>query len=160
MDLLEDDAWFEAAARREEAVTGEVLAGYGWGAHLGAVVANPKGYGHFALLRSMVLQAWRQLVAEWNLGVGMAAAETKGQELIMARLHQPESEGQETLMALLAMRLSTPQGEWQMTEAVHSQIRSVLSKVLTPKDWDDIASSAAKAVQMHITLQFQFPQSA
>jgi hypothetical protein len=120
MDLLEDDAWFEAAARREEAVTCEALAGYGWGTRIGAVVANPEGYGHFALLRSMVFQAWQQLVAEWNLGVGTAAAEAKGQELIMARLHQPESEGQETLMALLAMRLSLPQGQWQMTEAVHS----------------------------------------
>lgn len=160
MDLLEDDAWFEAAARREEAVTCEALAGYGWGTRIGAVVANPEGYGHFALLRSMVFQAWQQLVAEWNLGVGTAAAEAKGQELIMARLHQPESEVQETLITLLAMKLSTPQGEWQMTEAVHSQIRTVLSKVLTPQDWDDIASSAAKAVQMHITLQFQLPQSA
>jgi hypothetical protein len=145
MDLLEDDAWFEAATRREESVTGEALAGYGWGPHVGAVVANPKGYGHFALLRSMVFQAWHELVAEWNLGAGTAAAEAKGQELIMARLHQPESEVQETLMALLAMRHSMPQGEWQMTEAVHSQIHSVFGEVLTPQDWDDIKSSAAKA---------------
>jgi hypothetical protein len=44
MDLLEDDAWFEAAARREEAVDCEALAGYGWGSQLGAVMANPQGY--------------------------------------------------------------------------------------------------------------------
>ena len=108
MDLLDDDAWFEAATRREESVTGEALAGYGWGTHMGAVVANPKGYGHFALLRSMVFQVWQELVAEWNLGAGTAVAEAKGQKLIMARLHQPESEVQEALMALLAMRLSMP----------------------------------------------------
>jgi hypothetical protein len=112
---------------------------------MGAVMANPKGYGHFALLRSMVFQVWHELVAEWNLGVGTAAAEAKGQELIMARLHQPESEVQETLMALLAMRLSRPQGQWLMTEAVHSKIRSALSKVLTPQDWQTIKNSAAKA---------------
>jgi hypothetical protein len=29
MDLLENDAWFEAATRREESVTGEALVGYG-----------------------------------------------------------------------------------------------------------------------------------
>lgn len=144
MDLLDDDAWFEAATRREESVTGEALADYGWGTHMGAVVANPKGYGHFALLRSMVFQAWRQLVAEWNLGAGTAVAEAKGQELIMARLHQPESEVQEALMALLAMRLSMPQEQWLMIEAVHSQIRSVLRKVLTPQDWQTIKSSAVK----------------
>lgn len=160
MDLLEDDAWFEAAARREESVTCEALAGYGWGTHLGAVMANPEGFSHFAQLRSMVVQAWQQLVTEWNLGVGSEAAAAKGQELIMARLHQPEPEIQEALMALLAMKLSTPQGEWEMTEAVHTQIRGVFSKVLTPEDWDGIAIAAAHAVQHHVTQQLKLPQSA
>jgi hypothetical protein len=57
MDLLEDDAWFEAAARREESVTCEALAGNGWGTHLGALMANPQGFSHVAQLRSIVLQA-------------------------------------------------------------------------------------------------------
>jgi hypothetical protein len=35
MDLLEDDAWFEAAARREDSVTCETLAGNGWETHGG-----------------------------------------------------------------------------------------------------------------------------
>ncbi|MEO1095087.1 MAG: hypothetical protein AAFX01_09320 [Cyanobacteria bacterium J06638_28] len=69
MDLLEDDAWFEAAVRREESVNGEALAGYSWGTHLGAVMANPKGYSHLAQLRAMVLQAWQQLVTEGDLGI-------------------------------------------------------------------------------------------
>lgn len=80
MDLLDDDAWFEASARREESVDCEALAGYGWGSHLGAVMANPKGYSHVAELRSMVIQAWQQLVTEWDLGIGTEAAEAKGQE--------------------------------------------------------------------------------
>ena len=42
-------------------------------------------------------------------------------------------------MALLAMKLSAPQGEWEMTDAVHAQIRRVFSQVLMPEDWDDIA---------------------
>ncbi|MEM1280436.1 MAG: hypothetical protein AAGG53_10555 [Cyanobacteria bacterium P01_H01_bin.152] len=73
MDLLEDDAWFEAAARREESVTCEALAGNGRGTHLGAVMANPRSFSHFAQLRSMVVQAWQQLVTEWDLGVGKRA---------------------------------------------------------------------------------------
>ena len=159
MDLLEDDAWFEAAARREESVTCEALAGHAWGTHLGAVMVNPEGYSHFAQLRSMVVQAWQQLVTEWDLGIGSEAAAAKGQELIMTRLHQPEPEVQETLMALLEMKLSTPQGEWEMTEAAHTQIRRVFSQVLMPEDWDDIASAAAKAVQNHVK-QLKLPQSA
>ena len=160
MDLLEDDAWFEAAARREDSVTCEALAGNGWGTHLGAVMANPKGFSHVAQLRSMVVQAWQQFVTEWDLGVGSEAAAAKGQELIMTRLHQPEPEVQEALMALLAMKLSAPQGEWEMTDAVYAQIRRVFGKVLTPEDWDDIAIAAAKAVQNHVKRQLKLPKSA
>jgi hypothetical protein len=153
MDLLEDDAWFEAAARREEAVDCEALAGYGWGSHLGAVMANPQGYSHFVQLRSMVMQAWKQLVAEWDLGIGAEAAEAKGQELITERLHRPEPEIQEILLALLEVKLSKPQGEWEMTEAVHSQIRAVLSKVLTKEDWQAIAASARDHIYSHVLKQ-------
>ena len=160
MDLLEDDTWFEKAARQEESVTSGALAGNGCGANLGTAIANPESYQYFSLLRSMVLQVWQQLVTEWNLGVGASAAETKGHELIMARLHQPDPEVQEILIAVLTQQLSQPQGEWQMTEAAHAQIHTVLGKVLTPEDWDDIASAAAEAVQMHITSQLQLPQSA
>lgn len=160
MDLLEDDAWFEAAAGWEESVNGDALAGYGWGTHLGAVLANPEGYSHFAQLRSMVVQAWQQLVTEWDLGVGSEAAAAKGQELIMTRLHQPEPEVQEALMALLTIKLSAPQGEWEMTDAVHAQICRVFSQVLMPEDWDDITISAAKAVQNHVKRQVKLPKSA
>lgn len=160
MDLLEDDTWFEEATRREESVTSGALAGNGWGVNLGTAIANPESSQHLSLLRSMVLQVWQKLVTEWNLGVGAAAAEAKGHELIMVRLHQPELEVQEILIAVLTQKLSQPQGKWQMTEATHEQIRAVLGKVLTPEDWDDIASAAAKAVQMHITSQLQLPQLA
>lgn len=48
MDLLEEDAWFEASARREESVDCEALAGYGWSSHLGSAMGNPQGYSHFS----------------------------------------------------------------------------------------------------------------
>jgi hypothetical protein len=153
MDLLEDDAWFEAAVRREESVECEALAGYGWGTHLGAMMANPQSYGHFAQLRSMVMQAWKQLVTEWDLGIGAEAAEVKGQELILERLHQPEPDIQEMLLALLEAKLSKPQGEWEMTEAVHAQIRGVLGKVLTQEDWRAIAESARDRIYAQVLQQ-------
>lgn len=56
MDLLEDDAWFEALARREESVDCEALAGYSWGFHLRSVMGNPQGFSHFSQLRSVVMQ--------------------------------------------------------------------------------------------------------
>jgi hypothetical protein len=153
MDLLEDDAWFEAAVRREESVECEALAGYGWGHHLGSVMANPQGYDHFAQLRSMVMQAWKQLVTEWDLGIGAEAAEAKGQELILERLLQPEPDIQGTLLALLEAKLSKPQGEWEMTEAVHAQIRGVLGKVLTQEDWRAIAESARDRIYAQVLRQ-------
>ncbi|MGB3495665.1 MAG: hypothetical protein WBA57_23250 [Elainellaceae cyanobacterium] len=153
MDLLEDDAWFEAAVRREESVDCEALAGHGWGTHLGAVMANPQGYSHFAQLRSMVMQAWKQLVTEWDLGIGAEAAEAKGQELIMEQLHRPEPEIQEALLVLLEAKLSKPQGEWEMTEAVHSQIRAVFGKVLSQEDWKAIAESARDRIYAQVLKQ-------
>ncbi|MBE9108405.1 hypothetical protein IQ273_03095 [Nodosilinea sp. LEGE 07298] len=161
MDLLDDDAWFEASARREESVDCEALAGYGWGSHLGAVMANPKGYSHFTELRSMVMQAWQQLVTEWDLGIGTEAAEVKGQELVMARLHQPEADIQETLMALLEAKLSKPQGEWEMTETVHTEIRAVFGKVLSQEDWKAIAESTRDSIYAQVLKQelFAVPQA-
>ena len=155
MDLLDDDAWFEAAARREESVECEALAGYGWGTHLGAVMANPQGYSYFSQLRSMVMQAWKQLVAEWNLGIGSEAAEVKGHERIMKRLHRPEPDVQETLLSLLETKLSQPQGEWEMTEAVHRQIRAVFGQVLRREDWDEIAASARDCIYAQVLKQEQ-----
>ena len=153
MDLLDDDAWFEASARREESVDCEALAGYGWGPHLGAVMSNPQGYSHIAQLRSMVMQAWKQLVTEWDLGIGAEVAEAKGQELIMERLHRPEPEIQEILLALLEAKLSKRQGEWEMTELVHSQIRAVFGKVLTQEDWKAIAESARDRIYAQVLRQ-------
>lgn len=148
-----DEEWLRESVRQEEAAGCEVSAGYGWGSYFGAVMANPQGYSHFTQLRSMVMQAWQQLVTEWNLGIGTEAAEAKGQELIMARLHQPEAEIQETLMALLEAKLSKPQGEWEMTETVHSQIRAVFGKVLSQEDWKAIAESARDRIYAQVLKQ-------
>ncbi len=153
MDLLDDDAWFEASARREESVDCEALAGYGWGTHLGAVMLNPQGYSHVAQLRSMVMQAWKQLVTEWDLGIGAEAAEAKGQELLMERLHRSEPEIQEILLALLEAKLSKPQGEWEMPEFVHSQMRAVFGKVPTQEDWRAIAESARDRIYAQVLRQ-------
>ncbi len=145
-----DEEWLREAVRQEEAAGWEISVGYGWGSQLGAVMGNPQGYSHFTQLRSMVMQAWNQLVTEWDLGIGTEAAEAKGQELIMARLHQPEAEIQETLLALLEAKLSKPQGEWEMTEAVHTEIRAVLGKVLTQEDWKVIAESASHDIYAQV----------
>jgi len=160
MDYLEDDTWFENAARREESVTTEVLAGYDWGTELGTMVTSPERYQSLMLVRSIIFQAWQTLVTEWNLGIGAAAVEARGHELIMARLSQAGSEVQETLMTLVSLKLSKPQGEWPISNVVHSQIRALFSQVLTSEDWDDIATTAAQAVQKHITSQILLPQSA
>ncbi|MFE4105984.1 hypothetical protein [Almyronema epifaneia] len=148
-----DEEWLREAVRIEEEAGGDISAGYGWGSQLGAVMANPQGYSHFAQLRSLVMQAWKQLVSEWDLGIGAEAAEAKGQELIMERLHRPEPEIQETLLVLLESKLSKPQGEWEMTEAVHGQIRAVFGKVLSQEDWKAIAASARDHIYSHVLKQ-------
>lgn len=101
----------------------------------------------------MVMQAWKRLVAEWDLGIGREAAEAKGQELIFERLHHPQPAIQEKLIALLEAKLSKPQGEWEMTEAVHAEIRAVLNQVLTQEDWSAIAASASDRIRHQVLAQ-------
>ncbi|MEM1279747.1 MAG: hypothetical protein AAGG53_06905 [Cyanobacteria bacterium P01_H01_bin.152] len=148
-----DEEWLREAVRQEEEAGCDIAAGNDWGAHLGNVMANPKGYSHFTMLRSMVTQGWKRLVAEWDLGVSREAAEAKGQELIFERLRDPQPAIQEKLIALLEAKLSRPQGEWEMTEAVHAEIRSVLSQVLTQEDWNAIAASASDRIRHQVLAQ-------
>jgi len=148
-----DEEWLREAVRIEEEAGGDISAGPDWGTHLGAVMANPQGHSHFAQLRSMVIQAWQQLVSEWDLGVGAAAAEAKGQALILERLHQPEPDVQETLLSLLEVKLSKPQGEWEMTRTVHEEICGVFRRVLTPEDWKAIAESVSHSVYAQVLQQ-------
>lgn len=148
-----DEEWLREAVRQEEEAGCDIAAGYDWGAQLGNVMANPEGYSHFVMLRSMVMQAWKHLVAEWDLGIGQEAAETKGQELIFERLRHPQPAIQERLIALLEAKLSKPQGAWEMTEAVHAEIRAVLSQVLTQEDWSAIAASASDRIRHQVLAQ-------
>jgi len=101
----------------------------------------------------MVTQAWKHLVAEWDLGIGQEAAETKGQELIFERLRHPQPAIQERLIALLEAKLSKPQGAWEMTETIHAEIRAVFSQVLTQEDWSAIAASASERIRHQVLAQ-------
>jgi hypothetical protein len=148
-----DEEWLREAVRQEEEAGCDIAAGYDWGAQPGNVLANPEGYSHFVMLRSMVMQAWKHLVAEWDLGIGQEAAETKGQELILKRLRHPQPEIQARLMTLLEAKLSKPQGEWEITEAVHAEIRAVLSQLLTQEDWSAIAASASDRIRHQVLAQ-------
>lgn len=148
-----DEEWLREVVRQEEEAGCDIAAGYDWGAHLGDVMANPEGYSHVTMLRSMVVQAWKRLVTEWDLGIGQEAAETTGQELILERLRHPQPAIQERLIALLEAKLSKPQGEWEMTEAVHAEIRAVLSQVLTQEDWSTIAASASDRIRHQVLAQ-------
>ncbi|MEO0490919.1 MAG: hypothetical protein AAFZ49_15380 [Cyanobacteria bacterium J06659_2] len=145
-----DEAWLREAAHQEAAAGCDITAGYDWGTHLGDFMANPQGYSQFAHLRSMVIQAWKQFVADWELGIGTEAAEAKGQELLLSRLHQPDAEVQETLIALLEAKLSKPQEEWVMTEAIQAEFRNVFNKLLKPGDWSSIAETASHRVYLHV----------
>ena len=148
-----DEAWLREVARQEEDADCDISAGYDWGTHLGEYLTNPQGYNQFAHLRSMVKQAWQQLVLDWDLGIGTETAVVKGQERLIARLHQPPKEVQETLLALLEAKLSQPQGKWEMTEAVHAEMREVFSQVLTQEDWQAIATSARDRIYAQVLKQ-------
>ncbi|MEM9009040.1 MAG: hypothetical protein AAGE59_36720 [Cyanobacteria bacterium P01_F01_bin.86] len=148
-----DEDWLREAARIEEEADCDISAGYDWGTHTGDFLANPEGHNQLMHMRSLVKQAWRQLVFDWKLGIGTDAAINQGEKLLMARLQQPPKEIQATLLALLKAKLSQPQGEWEMTEAVHAEIRGVFGQVLTQEDWQAIATSARDSIYKQVLEQ-------
>ena len=154
MNLLLDEEWLREAVRIEEEANCDLGAGYGWGASLGAVMANPREYIHFARLRSIVMREFKELLADWNLGVGTEAALACGRELLVERLQNPAPEVQEQLLAVLEEELASPQGE-ERPKPHRAGLRELLRRVLTPADWESIASIAGNSVREQVMQRFQ-----
>ena len=155
-----DEEWLREAVRIEEEANYDIGAGYDWGASLGAFMANPREYSHFARLRSIVMREFQELLADWNLGIGSEAALACGRALLMERLQHPTLEVQEQLLAVLEEDLASPQGE-ERPKPLRAGVKGLLRSVLTQADWELIAASAGNSVRAQIIVErFQTTKTA
>jgi hypothetical protein len=144
MDLMFDDDWFAQAVADEEGC--DVSAGGNWGVNLGLLMVNPSGYSHFIRLRSLIMEALKDLLGKCNLGVGMVAAMTCGQKLLSKRLENCSVEVQEQLWTILAEKLATR----EVSTSNQVQLRSLLCQLLTQEDWEAMAIAAGNSVREEV----------
>lgn len=144
MDLMFDDDWFAQAVADEEGC--DVSAGGDWGENLGLLIRNPAGYSNFIRLRKLVMGGFKELLAEWNLGVGMVAAMTCGQKLVNERLQNCSFEVQEQLWTILTEKLATR----EVSPSNRIQLRSLLCELFTREDWDAIATAAGNCIRQQV----------
>ncbi|MEQ9238679.1 hypothetical protein [Coleofasciculus sp. E2-BRE-01] len=147
-----DEEWLREAVRLEAEADCDISAGFDWGANLGAVMANPENYSQLVRLRSIVLQAFKELLADWNLGVGADAALVCGRELLMERLLHPTPNVQEQLLAVLEEDLTTSPGD---SQTLRAGLPEVLRDILTPEDWERIAVTAGNYVREQVVERVQ-----
>lgn len=105
------------------------------------------------------MSEFRRLLTDGNLGVGTDAAWAVGKERLLRRLKQTSPDIQAQLKLVLAEELAIAESQSLAADAQALLQRAVYA-ALTPEDWDDIASAAAKAVQLHVAEHLNLPKSA
>ncbi len=154
-----DEEWLREAVRLEDEADCDISAGFDWGATLGAVMAHPERYNQLARLRSIVIREFKELLADWNLGVGAEAALACGRGLLMERLLHPTPEAQEQLLAVLEEDLASPQGD-SSSKPLRAGLQELLRGVLTREDWELIAASAGNCVREQVIERVQTVKTA
>jgi hypothetical protein len=158
MDLFGDDAWLEAAVRIEEESDDEVGVRYE-GIYFSQLLADPVGFHQVKRLQTIVMQEFRHLLAELNLGIGTEAACVCGQKIVLNRLAQPEIEIQQQLWAVLEEE-QTVQGT-DTPNPLRARVKDVLRQTLTNQDWEEIAIAASHSIRVRV-LEYgtRLPQTA
>ena len=146
---LQDPQWALAAAQIETEANCDVGAGLDWGPYLANFLTDPHSFHQLQRLRSLVLRALRQLLADGKLGIGLEAALAVGKQRLFLRLQQPTPDIQEQLKTVLAEDLQSPPENTSRSDATQALLQQTIAAVLTADDWDAIA--AAAAIQQHVT---------
>ncbi|MBE9129194.1 MULTISPECIES: hypothetical protein [unclassified Coleofasciculus] len=154
-----DSEWLREAVRIEDEADCDISAGFDWGANLGAVMAHPERYSQLARLRSIVIREFKELLVDWNLGVGAEAALICGRGLLMERLLHPTPEVQERLLAVLEKDLASPEGD-SSSKPLRAGLQELLQGILTPEDWELIAVTAGNSVREQVIERVQTAKTA
>jgi hypothetical protein len=120
---------------------------------LSQVLVNPAGFRNNQRIRSIVLQEFRDLLQEFNLGMGIDAAFICGKVRLQGHLENPPRSIQEQLWAILEEDFNV-----QNTNAprpLRNGVKAIVQRLLTSEDWRSIASAAGNAIRDELMEQTQ-----
>ena len=152
MNLVFDDDWLKEAARLEDMIDGEITAGYS-GPALSQVLANPAGFRNTQRIRSIVLKEFRDLLQEFNLGMGIDAAFICGKARLQGHLENPSRSIQEQLWVILEEDFNVQNTD--ELKPLRSGVKAIVQRLLTSEDWRSIASAAGNAIKDELMEQAQ-----
>ncbi|MBW4508263.1 MAG: hypothetical protein KME64_17365 [Scytonematopsis contorta HA4267-MV1] len=146
MDLLCDENWLRQAADFEDEVGGNIGVGLGWDAPLEELTLNPEQYVRLTTLRISLNREIRLLLNDWNLGTITSDVTQTVRSCLLAKFKQPTPLIRERLLNVL--QLDELFGEEFISN--REVLRELITVMLTPSDWETIATVVADSVKMQI----------
>ena len=145
MDLLNDSDWLQETAAAEAACSGDVEAGAGLKSYVKQIQMTPpdvlKQQRRQVKVLSVLLPVLHDWLSGWELGLSFEAVYAEAQKVVYRRLEQVTGEQSDWIGALLA------EGDQHLLMAdrpSQAQVEETLSEILTPADWQVLATVAAK----------------
>jgi hypothetical protein len=144
LDLLNDEAWWQATEAMEAECGGQVEAGLGLKSYVEQLATVPpsafRQQRRQVQLLSILLPELKAWLHSWELGRSLEAVYIEAQRRLHEHLQQPTPEQATWLEALLA-EAAQPIPLEQKT--VRKQAIAMLANMLTEDDWHALAQTAA-----------------
>lgn len=156
IELLFNRESIQAAIRAEEEADCDVSAGLNWGNNkaFAAFMKNPALLHRMTVLRVSLNREIRQMLQEWNLGVGEEKAIATARTRILSQLQLPQQKAIPVLETIL-MRDDLYSNEFIDDSQVLQELLSVLCD---REDWEAIATVAGNAVREGILVNVGTPR--
>lgn len=148
IELLFNRESLQAAIIAEDEANCHVSAGLDWSGHkiVAAFLNNPPLLGRMTILRLSLNREIRQMLQNWNLGIGLEAAINIAHARLLSRLELPSS----TAIGLLEIILMRDELYKQELIGDQQALGDLLRVLLLDSDWDDIATAAGHAVRSQV----------
>ena len=145
MDLLNDSDWLQETAAAEAACSGDVEAGVGTRSYVKQIQRTPpdalKQQRRQVTVLSILLPVLHDYLSDWGLGLSFESVYAEAQRVIYQRLAQMTPGQPGWINNLLAEGDQYLPIEERPSQA---QIEATLLEMLTPADWQVLATVAAK----------------
>lgn len=147
MDLCRHEAWVRDGAQIEAECDGRIEAGLALKDYAAAKYDDARNDIRKMLHQQMRIQSilfseLRLWMEEWDIGISFEATYTAARQLLRSHLRTPSADLKDWLDALLA---EDRQAQVRTDKPVRAQTREQLSRMMTDKDWDTLAQTAAEA---------------
>lgn len=157
LNLLPDEARWRELLRIEEECGCDISAGRNWGAQTGMFLQDPVEMEHLAQLRDWLLNEFRLLLNEWELGRITDTLYFIGQQRLIERFRQPSLETQELLWHLFEQSNATRSDHSSVAisraNTARTEVRTVIARTLTSADWQALTQASVGMLEQYLSAQ-------